>query len=79
MQRLHGSSGPFRASIRETPIMHVRFLAPDVAMMHSQFRIYGDIDEPERTGIGTRVLRKIDGDWRTVAVQNTDVRAGRRH
>jgi hypothetical protein len=59
--------------------MHVRFLAPDVAMMHSQFRIYGDIDEPERTGIGTRVLRKIDGDWRTVAVQNTDVRAGRRH
>jgi hypothetical protein len=58
--------------------MHVRFLAPDVAMMHSQFRIYGDIDEPERTGIGTRVLRKIDGDWRTVAVQNTDVRAGRR-
>jgi hypothetical protein len=48
-------------------------------MMHSQFRIYGDIDEPERTGIGTRVLRKIDGDWPTVAVQNTDVRAGRRH
>ena len=48
-------------------------LAPDVAMMHSQFRIYGDIDEPERTGIGTRVLPKIDGDWRTVAVQNTDV------
>jgi hypothetical protein len=59
--------------------MHVRFLAPDVAMMHSQFRIYGDIDEPERTGIGTRVLRKIDGDGPTVAVQNTDVRAGRRH
>ena len=79
MQRLHGSSGSFRASTRETPIMHVRFLAPDVAMMHSQFRIYGDIDEPERTGIGTRVLRKIDGDWRTVAVQNTDVRAARRH
>ena len=79
MQRLHGSSGPFRASTRETPIMQVRLLAPDVAMMHSQFHIYGDIDEPERTGIGIRVLRKIDGKWRTVAVQNTDVRAGRRH
>jgi uncharacterized protein (TIGR02246 family) len=39
MQRLHGSSGPFRASTRQTPIMHVRFLAPDVAMMHSQFHI----------------------------------------
>jgi uncharacterized protein (TIGR02246 family) len=26
--RLHGSSRPFRASTRETPIMHVRLLAP---------------------------------------------------
>jgi hypothetical protein len=24
-------------------------------------------------------VRKIDGRWRTIAVQNTDVRAGRRH
>ena len=48
-------------------------------MMHSQFHIHGDIDEPVRTGIGTRVVRKIDGRWRTVAVQNTDVRPGRRH
>jgi uncharacterized protein (TIGR02246 family) len=79
MQRLHGPSGPFRKSTRETPIMHVKLLSPDVAMMHSQFHIYGDIDEPVRTGIGTRVVRKIDGRWRTVAVQNTDVRAGRRH
>jgi uncharacterized protein (TIGR02246 family) len=79
MQRLHGAKGPFRSSTRETPEMHVRFLAPDVAMMHSRFHIYGDIEEPERTGIGTRVVRKIDGRWRTVAVQNTDVRVGRRH
>jgi uncharacterized protein (TIGR02246 family) len=79
MQRLHGPNGPFPASNRETPIMHVRFLAPDVAMMHSQFHIYGDVDEPKRTGIGTRVLRKIADTWRTVAVQNTDVRLGRRH
>ena len=79
MQRLHGSSGPFRVSTRETPIRHVRFLALDVAMMHSQFHIHGDIDEPVRTGIGTSVVRKIDGRWRTVAVQNTDVHPGRRH
>jgi uncharacterized protein (TIGR02246 family) len=79
MQRLHGAQGAFRVSTRETPIMHVRFLAPDVAIMHSQFHIYGDIDEPKRTGIGTRVVRKVDGAWRTVAVQNTDVRVGRRH
>jgi uncharacterized protein (TIGR02246 family) len=79
MRRLHGPSGPFRASTRETPIMHIRFLADDVAMMHSQFHIYGDIEEPVRTGIGTRVVRRMDGRWQTVAVQNTDVRPGRRH
>ena len=79
MGRLHGANGPFRSSTRETPIMHVRFLAPDVAMMHSEFHIYGDIDESVRTGIGTRVVHKLNGRWRTVAVQNTDVRPGRRH
>lgn len=79
MRRLHGPTGPFRASTRETPIMHIRFLVEDVAMMHSQFHIHGDVDEPVRTGIGTRVVRRIDRRWRTVAVQNTDVRPGRRH
>ena len=79
MQRLHGADGPFRVSTRETPEMYVRFLTPEIAMMHSRFHIHGDIDEPVRVGIGTRVVHKIDGRWRTVAVQNTDVRAGRRH
>jgi uncharacterized protein (TIGR02246 family) len=79
MQRLHGPDGLFRNSNRETPEMYVRFLAPDVAMMHSRFHIYGDTEESVRTGIGTRVVRRLDGRWRTVAVQNTDVRAGRRH
>ena len=79
MRRLHGPNGPFRSSTRETPEMHVRFLAPDVAMMHTRFHIYGDLDEAERTSIGVRVVRKLDGRWRTVAVHNTDVRAGRRH
>jgi uncharacterized protein (TIGR02246 family) len=79
MRRLHGANGPFRSSTRETPEMHVRFLAPDVAVMHTRFHIYGDVDESERTSIGIRVVRKLDGRWRTVAVHNTDVRAGRRH
>ena len=57
MRRLHGANGPFRSSTRETPEMHVRFLAPDVAVMHSRFHIYGDVDESERTSIGTRVVR----------------------
>lgn len=79
MLRLHGANGPFRSSTRETPEMRVRFLASDVAIMHSRFHIHGDIEESVRTGIGTRVVRKLDGRWRTVAVQNTDVRPGRRH
>ena len=79
MRRLHGPNGPFRASTRDTPEMHIRMLAPDVAMVHSLFHIYGDLDEPVRNGIGTRVVRKLEGRWRTVAVQNTDIRAGRRH
>ena len=41
--------------------MHVRFLAPDVAMMHTRFHIYDDVDESERTSIGIRVVRKLDG------------------
>ena len=79
MRRLHGPTGPFRASTRDTPEMHVRFLGPDVAVAHTRFHIYGDVDEAERTSIGTRVVRKVDGRWYTVAVQNTDLRAGRRH
>ena len=79
MIRLHGPSGPFRASTRETPEMHVRFLGPYAAVMHTRFHIYGDIDEKERTSIGTRVVHKHDGRWWTVAVQNTDLRPGRRH
>ena len=54
MRRLHGANGPFRSSTRETPELHVRFLGPDVAIVHTRFHIYGDVDESERTSIGTR-------------------------
>src|SRR5262249_35075420 len=78
MRRLHGPTGPFRSSTRETPEMDVRFL-PDVAGMHTRFHIYCHIHEPHRNSVGLRVVRKVHGRWRTAAVQNTDVRAGRRH
>ncbi|MGC1869270.1 MAG: SgcJ/EcaC family oxidoreductase [Pseudolabrys sp.] len=73
MQRLHGSGGPFRTSTRETPIMHVRFLAPDVATYMAILKNLCAL------GLVRASCRKIDGRWRTAAVQNTDVRAGRRH
>ena len=78
VRRLHGATGPLRESMRETLETDIRFLAPDVAMVHSRFRISGDIGDdgkPEsRDGCGIRVVRKRDGRWFTVAVQNTDVR-----
>lgn len=79
MIRLHGPTGPFRVSTRRTPELRTRFLAPDVAVVHTRFYIDGDVDEAERNSVGMRVVRKIDGKWRTISVQNTDVRPGRRH
>jgi uncharacterized protein (TIGR02246 family) len=84
MARLHGADGPFRASTRRTPEMQVRFLSPDIALLHSRFWIDGEIlhdefSQASRESVGMRVLRKIGGRWRIVATQNTDVRHGRRH
>jgi len=84
MARLHGPTGPFRTSTRRTPEMTVTFLAPDIAILHSRFWIDGevlhdDLSQASRESVGTRVMRKLDGRWRIVATQNTDVRHGRRH
>ena len=45
VRRLHGATGPLRESMRETLETDIRFLAPDVAMVHSRFRISGDIGD----------------------------------
>ena len=84
MARLHGATGPFRTSTRRPPEMNVTFLAPDIAILHSRFWIDGEVLHDElsqgsRESVGTRVVRKLDGRWRVVATQNTDVRPGRRH
>ena len=84
MARLHGATGAFRTSTRRTPEMSVTFLTPDIAILHSRFWIDGEVlhdehSQTSRESVGTRVVRKIDGRWRVVATQNTDVRHGRRH
>ena len=43
MQRLHGANGPYRSSTRKTPEMQVRFLSPDIAILHSRFWIDGEV------------------------------------
>jgi len=84
MQRLHGATGPYRSSTRKTPEMRVRFLAPDIAILHSRFWIEGEVlhdelSQASRESVGLRVVHRIGGCWRIVATQNTDVRPGRRH
>jgi len=84
MQRLHGPSGPYGASVRRSPEIKVTLLTPDVAILHTRFWIKGEkmhdaLSQEDRESVGTRVLRKVDGRWRIVATQNTDVRPGRRH
>ena len=84
MQRLHGANGAFRSSTRRSPEMQVRFLAADIAILHTRFWIDGEVMHDElsqasRESVGTRVVRKIGGRWEIVATQNTDVRPGRRH
>jgi uncharacterized protein (TIGR02246 family) len=84
MARLHGPNGPFRSSTRRSPEIKVTFLTPDIAILHTRFWIKGEVmhdalSQEDRESVGTRVLRKIDGRWRVVATQNTDVRPGRRH
>jgi hypothetical protein len=41
--------------------------------------MHDTLSQEDRESVGTRVLRKIDGRWRIVTTQNTDVRTGRRH
>ena len=84
MQRLHGPNGPYGASVRRSPEIKVTLLTPDVAILHTRFWIKGEVmhdalSQQDRESVGTRVLRKVDGRWRIVATQNTDVRHGHRH
>jgi uncharacterized protein (TIGR02246 family) len=81
VERLH--KGPFKDSQRETLELQIRFLAPDIAIAFSRFRISGDVDDDGRViapreGISTRVVRSQKGRWQTIAVHNTDIR-NRRH
>lgn len=81
LERLHG--GPLKNTSRETLEMQIRFLSPSIAVVHSRFRITGDVNDegqpiPPREGIGTRIVHRQGDCWKTVAVQNTDI-LNRRH
>ncbi|HEY7532303.1 MAG TPA: SgcJ/EcaC family oxidoreductase [Nitrospiraceae bacterium] len=65
----------FRDSMLKIKDVHVRFLAPDVAVAHVRWSMEGSktppgIPEP-REGIQIQVLQKRDRAWRIAAFQNT--------
>jgi uncharacterized protein (TIGR02246 family) len=64
-----------RLRIQETS---VRFLKPDVAVARSLWELTGQTTRegnvaPPRRGILTNVLMKVEGKWRIVVTQNTDI------
>jgi len=68
-------SGRFRDSIVTTIQTSVRFLRPDLAIVHWSWTIHGDrsVDgtpRPRRFGMMTMVAEKRNGKWQVVAAQN---------
>jgi uncharacterized protein (TIGR02246 family) len=72
-------SGPFRESTVTPLESFVRFLRPDLAVLHWNWRISGDrnMDMTARTprlGLFTMVVEKRGGEWLVTAAQNTNWR-----
>ena len=67
----------FKDSTRTTVETDVKFLTPDIAVVHARWKISGDKNldgttrEP-RNGVMTRVVAKRDGRWVIVAAHNTN-------
>jgi uncharacterized protein (TIGR02246 family) len=70
----------FKESVRTTTDVQVKFLKPDVAIVHVSGVIKGEkapdgTPLPPRQGIFTRVVTKEGGKWLIKASQNTAIRA----
>lgn len=69
-------SGRFKESILTPLDVAVRFLKPDVAILHWSWRVEGDRNEDgtprkPRFGLFTMVVDKRGGEWLVTAAQNT--------
>ncbi len=78
-ERMRGNHATIFRESRLTPDQtRVRFLRPDVALVHTTWELAGQRTRdgravPPRTGIATFVLAKRDGTWSISAFHNTDV------
>ena len=76
LEQLH--SGKTRGSIWQTEETNIRFLAPDIALVHVYVNSHGDRNAdgspmPPRRVILTRVEVKRNGQWLIVASQATNI------
>jgi uncharacterized protein (TIGR02246 family) len=70
-------AGRFKESTLTPVDSSVRFLRPDLALLHWSWRLEGDRNEDltprkPRMGIFTMVVEKRSGDWLIVAAQNSN-------
>ena len=71
----------FKDSVWKTTNTQIRFVKPDVAIVHVNWGITGDRDadgtprNKPRDGIFTQVMVKQNGQWRISASQNTNIEA----
>ena len=75
--RLHAMQ--FKESVWATSEVQVKFLKPDVAIVHVSWGMRGDKDpdgtpRQPRRGIFTQVITKERGKWLIKASQNTNIR-----
>jgi uncharacterized protein (TIGR02246 family) len=76
LEALH--SGKVKESVWQTEDVEIKFLAPDIAIVHTHFNSHGERNPdgtllPPRRGIFTRVEVKRDGRWLIVASQATTI------
>jgi uncharacterized protein (TIGR02246 family) len=76
LESLH--SGKVKESLWQTQDIDVKFLTPEIAIVHVHFSSHGDRNPdgsqmPPRKGIFTRVEVKRDGHWLILASQATNV------
>ena len=77
--KLHAGlfAGRFKNSTNTLVDSSVRFLRPDIALVHWHWKLTGDLGadgtpRPFRSGLMTLVAEKTAGKWLIAATQNTD-------
>lgn len=66
--------GIFKATDWTFNSINVRFVRPDLAVVHATWRMTGDARTPEpRTGLMTLVITSDAGHWKIAAAHNTEI------